>query len=103
MVVYRGHLCSVLVASILMIPILTAIGYDVAPSVSAQQNCDELLENGIMDTSTIENFQLTGDGMNSIDEDEDDDSVDGMEVLGDMIKAQHKAKKEQQKAEKKAE
>ncbi|MEE2758561.1 MAG: hypothetical protein VYA86_01110 [Candidatus Thermoplasmatota archaeon] len=70
-----------MVASILMIPLLTAIGYDIAPSVSAQQTCDELLENGIVDTSTIENFQLTGDGMNSIDEDEDDGFRDDRRTL----------------------
>ena len=73
MVTCRGHLCSIVAVSILMIPLLTAIGYEIAPLASAQQSCEELQESGTVDHNTVENFQMTGDGMKSIDEEDDRD------------------------------
>ena len=70
-VVFRGHWCSILVVSILMIPLLTAIGYEIAPPASAQVNCDQLNQEGIVDVNTVEEFLLRGDGMSDVESEDE--------------------------------
>ncbi len=55
---FREHLCSIVVVSILLTPMLTVIGYEVAPAVSAQNSCNQLYQDGIVDTSTVEEFHM---------------------------------------------
>ena len=69
---FRGHLCSTLVVSILLIPMLTAFGYEVAPVASAQVNCDQLYQEGIVDNRTKEEFQMIDDGKTNVESNDDE-------------------------------
>ena len=85
MVVFRGHLNSILVVSILMIPLMTAIGYEVAPNASAQISCNQLYEDGIVDTSTVEEFQMLDDGQTNVESDEYGDNEDDWQFYNDPV------------------
>ena len=85
MVVFRGHLNSILVVSILMIPLMTAIGYEVAPNASAQISCNQLYEDGIVDTSTVEEFQMLDDGRTNVESDEYGDNEDDWQFYNDPV------------------
>ena len=76
MVTSWRHLCSIFVISILMAPLLTAFGYDIAPVASAQVSCNQLYEDGVIDTNTVEEFQMIDEGTAHMDDDkrgEEDD------------------------------
>lgn len=85
MVVFRGHLNSILVVSILMVPLMTAIGYEVAPNASAQISCNQLYEDGIVDTSTVEEFQMLDDGQTNVESDEYGDNEDDWQFYNDPV------------------
>ena len=85
MVVFRRHLNSILVVSILMIPLMTAIGYEVAPNASAQISCNQLYEDGIVDTSTVEEFQMLDDGQTNVESDEYGDNEDDWQFYNDPV------------------
>ena len=85
MVVFRGHLNSILVVSILMIPLMTAFGYEVAPNASAQISCNQLYEDGIVDTSTVEEFQMLDDGQTNVESDEYGDNEDDWQFYNDPV------------------
>ena len=57
--------------------LLTAFGYDIAPVASAQQvSCNQLYEDGVIDTNTVEEFQMIDEGTAHMDDDkrgEEDD------------------------------
>ena len=82
-VVFRGHLNSILVVSILLIPLMTAIGYEVAPNASAQTSCNLLYQDGIVDTSTVEEFQMLDDGKTNVESDEKADNEDDWQFFND--------------------
>ena len=81
--IFRSHLCSILVVSILLIPLLTSIGYEVAPSASAQSQCNQLYEDGIVDTSTVEEFQMLDDGQTNVESEEVGDDEDEWQFYND--------------------
>ena len=85
MVVFRGHMNSTLVVSILMIPLMTAIGYEVAPNASAQISCNQLYEDGIVDTSTVEEFQMLDDVQTNVESDEYGDNEDDWQFYNDPV------------------
>ena len=85
MLVFRRHLNSILVVSILMIPLMTAIGYEVAPNASAQTSCNLLYQDGIVDTSTVEEFQMLDDGKTNVESDEKADNEDDWQFFNDPV------------------
>ena len=85
MVTFRGHLNSILVVSILMIPLMTAFGYEVAPNASAQISCNQLYEDGIVDASTVEEFQMLDDGRTNVESDEYGDNEDDWQFYNDPV------------------
>ena len=85
MVIFRGHLNSILVVSILMIPLMTAFGYEVVPNASAQISCNQLYEDGIVDTSTVEEFQMLDDGQTNVESDEYGDNEDDWQFYNDPV------------------
>ena len=85
MVTFKGHLNSILVVSILMIPLMTAFGYEVAPNASAQISCNQLYEDGIVDASTVEEFQMLDDGQTNVESDEYGDNEDDWQFYNDPV------------------
>ena len=64
---------------------MTAIGYEVAPNASAQISCNQLYEDGIVDTSTVEEFQMLDDGQTNVESDEYGDNEDDWQFYNDPV------------------